>query len=88
MAVGLVSKLQNSAYRLSYLFVTMGRKRHTMQQTIANEIIINGVGLHSGVASKLVLKPAAENHGIVFKRTDINDFFFKFTILWHKNVGD
>ena len=20
--------------------------------------------------------------------TDINDFFFKFTILWHKNVGD
>ena len=75
MAVGLVSKLQNSAYRLSYLFVTMGRKRHTMQQTIANEILINGVGLHSGVASKLVLKPAAENHGIVFKRTDINDFF-------------
>ena len=42
-----------------------------MQQTIAKEITIEGVGLHSGVKTTLILKPAQENTGIVFKRSDI-----------------
>lgn len=41
-----------------------------MQQTIAKETIIEGVGLHSGVSSILTLKPAPENTGIVFRRID------------------
>lgn len=43
-----------------------------MQQTIANELEIEGVGLHSGIKSILKLKPAKANTGIVFIRTDIN----------------
>ncbi len=43
-----------------------------MQQTIANELEIEGVGLHSGIKSTLKLKPAKANTGIVFIRTDIN----------------
>lgn len=43
-----------------------------MQQTIAKELKIEGVGLHSGVKSTLILKPADINTGIVFVRTDIN----------------
>ena len=44
-----------------------------MQQTIANELRIEGVGLHSGIRSTLILKPAEANSGIVFVRTDIDN---------------
>ena len=43
-----------------------------MQQTIAKELEIEGVGLHSGIKSILKLKPAKINTGIVFVRTDLN----------------
>ena len=42
------------------------------QKTIKEEIEIEGVGLHNGVKVNLVLKPAAVNSGIKFKRTDID----------------
>lgn len=42
-----------------------------MQQTIAKEFQIKGIGLHSGCESTLTLKPAPENYGIVFKRIDL-----------------
>ena len=42
-----------------------------MQQTIAKELKIEGVGLHSGVKSTLILKPSAVGTGIVFIRTDV-----------------
>ena len=42
-----------------------------MQQTIAKELKIEGVGLHSGVKSTLLLKPSEINTGIVFIRKDI-----------------
>lgn len=41
------------------------------QHTLSQEVEINGIGLHSGCESKLVFKPAAENTGIVFVRSDI-----------------
>lgn len=44
-----------------------------MQQTIAREITITGVGLHSGANSTITLKPASENTGIMFKRIDIKN---------------
>jgi UDP-3-O-[3-hydroxymyristoyl] N-acetylglucosamine deacetylase len=42
-----------------------------MQKTLQNSIEINGIGLHSGKMIRLVVKPAAEDHGIVFIRTDM-----------------
>ena len=44
-----------------------------MQQTLKNEIKISGVGLHSGCLSNLVIAPAKENQGIVFKRSDLSE---------------
>lgn len=41
------------------------------QRTILREASITGKSLHSGEEVHLTLKPAAENHGIVFKRTDL-----------------
>ena len=41
------------------------------QKTILNQSNFRGVGLHSGSESKIRIMPADENHGIVFKRTDL-----------------
>ena len=41
------------------------------QQTLKHEVIIEGIGLHSGLPSKLIIKPAPANYGIVFKRVDL-----------------
>ena len=43
------------------------------QQTIKEDIEISGIGLHTGVLSKIVIKPAPTNHGIKFKRIDLID---------------
>ncbi len=39
------------------------------ENTIANEVIINGIGLHSGNSVKLILKPS-EDGGIIFKNNN------------------
>jgi len=41
------------------------------QNTIKSEAKLEGVGLHSGIKAELSIKPAKENAGILFKRTDI-----------------
>ena len=41
------------------------------QKTLSKEVEIVGIGLHSGCQSKVVFKPAAENTGIVFVRSDL-----------------
>jgi UDP-3-O-[3-hydroxymyristoyl] N-acetylglucosamine deacetylase/3-hydroxyacyl-[acyl-carrier-protein] dehydratase len=41
------------------------------QQTIASEVSISGVGIHSGQTVDVQLKPAEPNTGIVFKRIDL-----------------
>ncbi len=41
------------------------------QQTIKKEVSLSGVGLHTGQEVKLTFKPAPENHGFAFVRTDL-----------------
>ena len=41
------------------------------QKTIKREIKFKGVGLHNGKKVNMKLVPAAPNHGVVFKRTDL-----------------
>ncbi len=43
------------------------------QQTIKEDIEISGIGLHTGVLSKIVIKSAPTNYGIKFKRIDLKD---------------
>jgi len=43
-----------------------------LQKTIKNEILLEGVGLHTGLKVKLVIKPSDVNSGILFKRTDVD----------------
>jgi len=44
------------------------------QTTIAKSVKTKGVGLHTGVDVNLKLKPAPENTGYVFVRTDLDNF--------------
>ncbi|MCL2390523.1 MAG: bifunctional UDP-3-O-[3-hydroxymyristoyl] N-acetylglucosamine deacetylase/3-hydroxyacyl-ACP dehydratase [Endomicrobia bacterium] len=41
------------------------------QTTIAKEVFVEGIGLHTGNKSKVVFKPAAANYGIRFIRVDL-----------------
>jgi len=43
------------------------------QQTIAKEVSLKGVGLHTGKKVTINFKPAPENFGYVFKRIDLPD---------------
>jgi len=45
---------------------------HLNQKTILKPIVLNGIGLHSGLRVNLTLKPADPNTGILFKRIDLN----------------
>ncbi len=42
------------------------------QKTINANVTFEGVGLHTGVNSKIIIKPSAPNTGIVFRRIDLN----------------
>jgi len=44
------------------------------QTTIRKRVKISGVGLHTGVEVNLELRPAPENTGYIFVRTDLDNF--------------
>src|SRR5215216_7262688 len=44
------------------------------QTTIAKTVKTKGVGLHTGVPVNLKLRPAPENTGYIFVRTDLDNF--------------
>ncbi len=41
------------------------------QKTIEQESSLQGIGVHSGIETTLVLKPADADHGITFRRVDL-----------------
>src|SRR5580658_8321946 len=45
-----------------------------LEQTIAEPLEFAGIGLHSGAPTKMRLLPAAAGSGIVFRRTDLDNF--------------
>lgn len=45
-----------------------------LEQTIAGSIVFSGVGLHSGAPVQMRLLPAPAGTGIVFRRTDLDNF--------------
>jgi UDP-3-O-[3-hydroxymyristoyl] N-acetylglucosamine deacetylase/3-hydroxyacyl-[acyl-carrier-protein] dehydratase len=43
------------------------------QRTIGKDVSMSGIGLHTGTSCTMTFKPAPENHGIRFIRTDLID---------------
>ncbi len=46
----------------------------SFEQTIRAAVECSGVGLHSGVPVNMRIVPAAAGTGVVFRRTDLDDF--------------
>ena len=42
-----------------------------LQKTLKQEVTLSGIGLHTGAEVQLTIKPAKENTGFVFVRTDL-----------------
>ena len=42
-----------------------------LQHTLSKSVAISGIGLHTGLKTNIEVKPAKEDQGIVFVRTDI-----------------
>ena len=60
--------------RKLYLLLTIHDSLTMNQTTLSNSISVSGVGLHTGVDVNLTLRPAPENTGYIFVRTDLDDF--------------
>lgn len=56
------------------------------QQTINKEFRVTGPGLHTGRTVTVTIKPAAENFGIAFRRTDRNNIITQPALA--ENVGE
>ncbi len=54
--------------------ITPFAERAHYEQTIAAPIEFSGIGLHSGVAVSMRLLPATAGSGVVFRRTDLENF--------------
>ncbi len=55
-------------------FAKEAHKEAHLERTIASPIDFSGVGLHSGAPVNLRLLPAPGGSGIVFRRTDLDDY--------------
>ena len=66
-------RLQTSDFRHIYYFRRMqsSNNGYDFQHTLASEISISGVGIHTGQTVNMVLKPADPNTGVIFKRMDL-----------------
>ncbi|MFZ0392125.1 MAG: bifunctional UDP-3-O-[3-hydroxymyristoyl] N-acetylglucosamine deacetylase/3-hydroxyacyl-ACP dehydratase [Calditrichia bacterium] len=42
------------------------------QRTVRSAVSFTGTGLHTGASSTITFRPAPENHGVVFVRTDVS----------------
>ena len=56
----------------SYLSITI-EMHEIFQKTIDSPISFEGISLHSGKKSKIMVKPGTEDQGIIFKRTDLKN---------------
>ena len=49
------------------------KTQHRFQRTISKPVSCTGVGLHTGIEGTIIFKPASEDFGIHFVRTDIKN---------------
>lgn len=57
-----------------------------MQTTLDTSVAFEGKGLHSGEPVSVVVRPAPANHGIIFRRTDVDSAIADVPALWHRVI--
>ena len=58
------------------------------QKTLADQINFEGLGLHSGLNSKIKILPGKVNQGIVFRRVDLKKIILSRRVLKMLNLQD
>jgi UDP-3-O-[3-hydroxymyristoyl] N-acetylglucosamine deacetylase / 3-hydroxyacyl-[acyl-carrier-protein] dehydratase len=53
--------------------ILTNKKMTKKQKTISKPVTLSGKGLHTGLQVDLTFRPAADNHGYVFKRMDLEN---------------
>lgn len=53
-----------------------------LQKTLRQDVVINGIGLHSGSETVMRVRPSGPNTGIIFVRTDVTDRNNKIVAMW------
>tara|TARA_B100000029_G_scaffold9066_1_gene9644 strand:- start:1495 stop:2907 length:1413 start_codon:yes stop_codon:yes gene_type:complete len=53
--------------------LSINKINHQYQKTIVQKTQINGIGLHTGLKTSAILRPAQPNHGIKFQRIDLKN---------------
>ena len=53
--------------------MSINKINHQYQKTIVQKTQINGIGLHTGLKTSAILRPAQPNHGIKFQRIDLKN---------------
>ena len=56
------------------------------QKTLRSSVHCDGITLHKGVQCSLTIKPAEIDHGIIFKRSDVEDYRSVVKARWDKVV--
>ena len=56
------------------LQMTFGISSQMKQTSLASSVVVSGAGLHTGVQVNMTLRPAPENTGYIFVRTDLDNF--------------
>lgn len=64
--------VQSAPFLLPLLLYLTDHILKMKQQTIKNAVSTQGIGLHTGATVKLTLHPAEANHGIKFRRSDLD----------------
>jgi UDP-3-O-[3-hydroxymyristoyl] N-acetylglucosamine deacetylase len=57
-----------------------------VQTTLDTSVAFEGKGLHSGEPVSVVVRPAPANHGIIFRRTDVDSAIADVPALWHRVI--
>lgn len=66
----------------------MSNEMFNKQKTVRKKVSCTGVGLHSGLDTKLTIHPAKVDEGIIFKRTDVQNEETAYIKAEYQNVSN
>lgn len=76
--------LSVSACRLNYHAIK--KRQASVQTTLDTTVVFEGKGLHLGAPVSVVVRPAPADHGIVFRRMDVDPAKADVPALWHRVI--
>jgi UDP-3-O-[3-hydroxymyristoyl] N-acetylglucosamine deacetylase len=79
--------IHQHAQKLSLNSPALAESIKSYQSTLAGSIVLNGIGVHSGKPAKLTIKPAPQDTGYLFIRTDVERAHAEIPATWDRVVN-